>query len=201
MNHFASSCASCRQPDGSAGVGRHLTMRSTIERRTRTANDSSACRPPAADSDAMTIGSGISSSAPGTCPSPPELGVPRSSARGWLVAAPRVVVSVEVADLTEPELRHEILKLRRRVEKLAALLRLALALLDASGFSLKRASGRTGQAADPARRRTRARMYAVASGPSVPWSVTEPLSVLGSTADPGVPSTISRLALAPHRID
>jgi hypothetical protein len=31
------------------------------------------------------------------------------------------VVSLEVADLGEPELRQEILKLRRRVEKLAAL--------------------------------------------------------------------------------
>jgi hypothetical protein len=38
------------------------------------------------------------------------------------------VVGLEVADLTEPELRQEILKVRRRVEKLAALLRLALAL-------------------------------------------------------------------------
>ena len=64
------------------------------------------------------------------------VGVPRSTARGWLRAAPTVVVSLEVADLTEPELRQEILKLRRRVEKLAALLRLALALLRASGFTL-----------------------------------------------------------------
>jgi len=61
-------------------------------------------------------------------------GVPHSTARGWLRAAPSVVVSLEVADLTEPELRQEILKLRRRVEKLAALLRLALALLHTSGF-------------------------------------------------------------------
>jgi hypothetical protein len=45
-----------------------------------------------------------------------------------------VVVSLEIADLTEPELRQEILKLRRRVEKLAALLRLPLALLQTSGF-------------------------------------------------------------------
>ena len=65
-----------------------------------------------------------------------DLGVPRSTARGWLSAAPTVVVSLDVADLTEPELRQEILKLRRRVEKLAALLRLALALLQASAFSL-----------------------------------------------------------------
>src|SRR5918994_3188101 len=64
------------------------------------------------------------------------LGVPRSTARGWRGAAPTVVVSLEVADLTEPELQQEILKLRRRVEKLAALLRLALALLQTSGFRL-----------------------------------------------------------------
>jgi hypothetical protein len=41
-----------------------------------------------------------------------------------------------VADLTEPQLRQEVLKLRRRIQKLAALLRLAVALLRTSGFSL-----------------------------------------------------------------
>ncbi len=65
-----------------------------------------------------------------------DLGVPGSTARGWLAAPPMVVVSVNVADLTEPELRQEILKLRQRVEKLSALLRLALALLQTSGFRL-----------------------------------------------------------------
>jgi hypothetical protein len=35
-----------------------------------------------------------------------------------------VVVSLDVADSTEPELRQEILKLQRRVQKLAALFRL-----------------------------------------------------------------------------
>jgi hypothetical protein len=60
------------------------------------------------------------------------LGVPRSTARGWLVAAPNVVVGLEGDDLTDQDLRQEILKLRRRVEKLAALLRLALALLHAA---------------------------------------------------------------------
>jgi hypothetical protein len=39
-------------------------------------------------------------------------------------------------DLTDTELRQEVLKLRRRVEKLAALLRLTLALLHTSGFGL-----------------------------------------------------------------
>ena len=65
-----------------------------------------------------------------------DLGVPRSTARGWLGATPRVVVCLDVADLTELELRQEILKLRRRVQKLTALLRLALALLRTSGFRL-----------------------------------------------------------------
>src|SRR5215510_4237132 len=65
-----------------------------------------------------------------------DLRVPRSTARGWLRPVPTPVVSLEVANLTEPELRQEILKLRRRVAKLAALLRLALALLHTSGFTL-----------------------------------------------------------------
>ena len=67
-----------------------------------------------------------------------DLGVPRSTARGWLGAAPPVVISLEGAALTEPALRQEILRLRRRVQKLAALLRLVLALLRASRFTLSR---------------------------------------------------------------
>ena len=67
-----------------------------------------------------------------------DLGVPRSTARGWLRAAPEVMVSLDVTQLSEPELQHEILQVRRRVEKLAALLRLVLALLLASGFTLSR---------------------------------------------------------------
>ena len=42
----------------------------------------------------------------------------------------------DVADLTEPELRQKVLKLRRRVQKLTALLRLVLAVLRTSGFRL-----------------------------------------------------------------
>jgi putative transposase len=64
-----------------------------------------------------------------------NLGVPRSKARGWL-GAPTVVVCLDVADLTEPELRQEVLKLRRRAQKVTALLRLVLALLRTSGFRL-----------------------------------------------------------------
>lgn len=63
-----------------------------------------------------------------------ELGVPRSTALGWLGTAPAVVVCLDVAELTVPELRQEVLKLRRRVQKITALFRLALALLRTSGF-------------------------------------------------------------------
>ena len=65
-----------------------------------------------------------------------DLGVPRSTARGWLGKAPKVVVSLDVADLRASELQQEVLELRRRVRKLTALLRLALALLRSSGFTL-----------------------------------------------------------------
>jgi hypothetical protein len=59
---------------------------------------------------------------PGNVTIATNLGVPRSTARGWLGSAPTVVVGLDVADLTEPELRQEVLKLRRRVQKLRALL-------------------------------------------------------------------------------
>jgi putative transposase len=65
-----------------------------------------------------------------------DLGVPRSTARGWLAGPATVVVSLDRANLTELELRQEILRLRRRVQKLAALLRLMLAVQWAVGFSL-----------------------------------------------------------------
>ena len=60
-------------------------------------------------------------------------------------AVPTVVMSLEVADLTEPELRREILRLRRRVQKPAALLPLALALFQTSGFRLSDARLPDGQ--------------------------------------------------------
>jgi hypothetical protein len=65
-----------------------------------------------------------------------DLGVPRSTARGWPGGAPTVVVCLGGADLTEPELRQEVLKLRRRVHQLTALLRLVVALLRTSRFRL-----------------------------------------------------------------
>jgi hypothetical protein len=41
-----------------------------------------------------------------------DLGVPRSTARGWLGKTPTVVVRLDVTEPTDPELRQEVLKLR-----------------------------------------------------------------------------------------
>src|SRR5262245_22078606 len=65
-----------------------------------------------------------------------DLGVPRSTARGWLAEPATVIASLDAANLTELELRQEILRLHRRVQKLAALLRLVVAVQRAVGFSL-----------------------------------------------------------------
>jgi hypothetical protein len=54
-----------------------------------------------------------------------------------------VTVSLDVANLTELELPQEVLKLRQRVQKLAALLPLALVLLPVSRFTLADKRGLT----------------------------------------------------------
>jgi hypothetical protein len=53
-----------------------------------------------------------------------DLGVPRSTARGWLGQTPKVVIRLDVTDLSASELQQEVVALRRRVKKLTALLRL-----------------------------------------------------------------------------
>ncbi len=65
-----------------------------------------------------------------------DVGVPRSTARGWLRQSLQPVVSLDETTLTGQELQHEVVQLRRRVRKLAALLRLVLAVLRVSGFTL-----------------------------------------------------------------
>jgi hypothetical protein len=60
-----------------------------------------------------------------------DVGVPRSTACGWLHEAPKVIVSLDVTNLRTAELQQEIVALRRRVRKLTALLRLALACFEA----------------------------------------------------------------------
>ena len=66
-----------------------------------------------------------------------DLGVPRSTARGWLRQAPKVVVSLDVTNLRTSELQQEILELRRRVRKLTALLRLTPRLASKLGIHVE----------------------------------------------------------------
>jgi putative transposase len=66
-----------------------------------------------------------------------KLGVPRSTAAGWLRAQPQDVISLDVLDLRERQLQAEALKLRRRIRVLGATISLLLALLRMSGFRLE----------------------------------------------------------------
>ena len=92
--------------------------------------------------------------------------------------------------------------LRRRVEKLAALLRLALALLRASGFRLSGERLPDG----PAKLRIlravdRAREFSRCERSSGSWVCRRVGFRRGADGRPHVRSTISHRVLAPHRID
>jgi hypothetical protein len=64
-------------------------------------------------------------------------GVPRSTAAGWLRAKRQNIVTLDVLDKTESQLQAEVLKLRRRVRVLGAVIRVLLQLLRMSGFRLE----------------------------------------------------------------
>ncbi len=66
-------------------------------------------------------------------------GVPRSTARGWMTSTCSKVITVDVVDMDVRRLQQEVLTLRKRVERLVAILRLVVVLLKVSGFSLARA--------------------------------------------------------------
>ena len=68
----------------------------------------------------------------------PELEIPRSTAVSWIRRGLGEIVSLVQADGGEPALRERIAKLEGRVAMLTAVLRLVLALLRVSGFSLER---------------------------------------------------------------
>jgi putative transposase len=67
----------------------------------------------------------------------PELEIPRSTAVSWIRRGLGEIVSLVQADGGEPALRERIAKLEGRVAMLTAVLRLVLALLRVSGFSLE----------------------------------------------------------------
>lgn len=68
-----------------------------------------------------------------------QRGVPRSTARGWLTESDVPEVTVEALNLEATQLQREVLQLRRRVQKLTALLRVLLVVFRMSGYSLSQA--------------------------------------------------------------
>jgi hypothetical protein len=66
-------------------------------------------------------------------------GVPQSTARGWLNTPATKVISVDVVHLDAISLQQEVLQPRARLQKLIALLRVMLAVLKLSGYSLNHA--------------------------------------------------------------
>ena len=65
-----------------------------------------------------------------------EQGIPRSTARGWLASSRSEVVTIDGVDRDVVKLQKELFALRRRLERLIALLRLVILLWKFSGFSL-----------------------------------------------------------------
>ncbi len=65
-----------------------------------------------------------------------EVGVPRSTAAGWLRAEPQDVICLDRLDMRELKLQAELVKQRRRVRLLGAVIGLLLALVRVSGFRL-----------------------------------------------------------------
>jgi putative transposase len=68
-----------------------------------------------------------------------QRGVPRSTARGWLTDSDVPVVTVDALELDATQLQREVLQLRRRVQKLSAVLRVLLVALRMTGYSLNQA--------------------------------------------------------------
>ncbi len=60
-------------------------------------------------------------------------GVPRSTARGWLTKTTTEVISLDVLELDTVRLQHEVILLRRRIERLVSLLRLVVIVLKVTG--------------------------------------------------------------------
>ena len=65
-------------------------------------------------------------------------GVPRSTAKDWLRRPAPGVVTLDIAAMTEEALRHEIVALRQRNDRLVAILRILVVLIKISGFTLAR---------------------------------------------------------------
>ena len=68
-----------------------------------------------------------------------QRGVPRSTARCWMRQPNAEVVTVDVLEMNALQLQQEVQRLRSRVQKLTALLRVLLVVFRMSGYSLNQA--------------------------------------------------------------
>ena len=64
--------------------------------------------------------------------------VPPSTAKDWLRRPTPDVFTLDIATMTEEALRHEVVALRLRNDRLIAILRLLVVLIKISGFTLAR---------------------------------------------------------------
>lgn len=69
-----------------------------------------------------------------------DLGVPRSTAAGWLRSDHRNVVTVDVLDMRELDVQAEVLRLRRRLRVVGTIVGLFVILVRVSGCSLDKRS-------------------------------------------------------------
>ncbi len=65
-----------------------------------------------------------------------RLGVPRSTAYGWLTSNQAEIVTVDIFDMDILSLQKEVLALRKRIKWIVALFRLVVVVMKVSGFSL-----------------------------------------------------------------
>ena len=65
-----------------------------------------------------------------------RLGVPRSTARGWVKAAPAEVITLDVVDMDNLRLQEKVLRLQSRLDWVIAILRLFVVVLKTSDVSL-----------------------------------------------------------------
>ena len=65
-----------------------------------------------------------------------QLGVPRSTARGWVNSTPAEVVTLDIVDMDNVRLQQQVLRLQSRLDWVVAVLRLVIVVLKASGISL-----------------------------------------------------------------
>ena len=68
-----------------------------------------------------------------------QLGVPRSTARGWVNSTPAEVVTLDIVDMDNVRLQQQVLRLQSRLDWVIAILRLFVVVLKTSDVSLSNA--------------------------------------------------------------